>query len=781
MMVSFFVILLAAGLVYFIKQMRDDASQRRLNISESEKTLALTNKLITEVNEAQHYADVFIANGNSKSLKAFVSHQKKIKKITDSLSVSFSEEKLTIDTLLTLLKKKEKSISNIARHFETFNPYDEIYEILTEHAVEHKPEIKSTTQITTTKQDTIVVKKERRGFGRRFLDLFSSSEEQDSVIITTTTTIDSVQDIRQTDIDTTAIFSGIREVTEQGTREQIERMERMRRQYESFINSDRQINEELTRVLLLLHKNAIRRISTDISKSEEDIDHNISVSTYGTAAVLSLTILFIILIFSNIHRLAKAKRETEQAKRQVEELMESRHKLLLSVSHDIKAPLSSIMGNVELLRIDADDDEKQRLGSMQESAAHILDLLTNLLDFSSLEQGNQTLSVSQFNAFELCKSLTQMFSPIAQSRKLGFVTQNEIEKTTFIKSDPLKIKQILTNLLSNALKYTLHGNIEFKSSLCDNKLIFNINDEGIGIDKDKLKGIYEPFSRINNENLTEGNGFGLYVVKGLVELLHGTIEVWSERGAGTRFRVEIPIETIDSEEIIRKNIKKVLIIDDDANLLSVISAMLKRVDIEAETCCSKAEFDEASGRITHYDAVITDREMGALSGNDVLKAVKAKNKESVVILMTARNEYSDAVAKSQGFDGYLRKPFTMNDLTTLFHCNEVTMKKEKSRFAESYPILDEMFGGDEKVIGQILNTFAETTADNLVLLNQSVDNHSFSEAKSICHKMKPMFVQLQKDELAAFLTKMDESHEFEGWERETLTFMEAVDKFLESF
>lgn len=781
-MVSFFVILLAAGLVYFLKLMRDDTSQRRSNIRDSEKTLALTNELITKVNEAQHHADIFIANGNTKSLKAFVYLQKEIKTIADSLSTSFSEERLTIDTLSILLKKKEKSISNIARHFETFNPYDEIYEILSKHTSEQKPEIKSTTQITTTKQDTVIVKKARRGFGRRFLDLFSSSEEQDSVIITTTTTIDSVQDIKQADIDTTAILSDIREVTEKGTREQIERMDKMRKQYESFINNDRNINEELTKVLLLLHKNAIKRISEDISKSEEDIDHNINISTYGTAIVLSLIILFIILIFSNIHRLAKAKRETEQAKKQVEELMESRHKLLLSVSHDIKAPLSSIMGNIELLRINADNDEKQRLGSMQESSAHILDLLTNLLNFSSLEQGNQTLSISQFNAYELCESLTHMFSPIAQSKKLGFITQNEIDKTVFIKSDQLKIKQILTNLLSNALKYTLHGNVEFQSSLDNNKLIFNVNDEGIGIDKDKLKDIYEPFSRINNKNLTEGNGFGLYVVKGLIELLKGTIEVWSETGSGTKFRVEIPIETIDSKDIVKKDIKKILVVDDDANLLAVISAMLKCVDIEAETCCSKAEFDEVSDRISQYDAVITDREMGALSGNDILKAVKAKNKESVVILMTARNEYSDVTAKSQGFDGYLRKPFTINDLTALFHCNEIKMKKEKSRFAESYPKLDEMFGGDETVIEQILNIFAETTADNLVLLNKSVDNHTFLEAQSICHRMKPMFIQLQKDELAEFLTKMEQSCEFDGWEQETLTFMEAVDKFLaESF
>ena len=148
----------------------------------------------------------------------------------------------------------------------------------------------------------------------------------------------------------------------------------------------------------------------------------------------------------------------------------------------------------------------------------------------------------------------------------------------------------------------------------------------------------------------------------------------------------------------------------------------------------------------------------------------------------ARAEYSDILAKSQGFDGYLRKPFTINDLTALFHCNEIKMKKEKSRFAESYPKLDEMFGGDETVIEQILNIFAETTADNLVLLNKSVDNHTFLEAQSICHRMKPMFIQLQKDELAEFLTKMEQSCEFNGWEQETLTFMEAVDKFLaESF
>ena len=149
--------------------------------------------------------------------------------------------------------------------------------------------------------------------------------------------------------------------------------------------------------------------------------------------------------------------------------------------------------------------------------------------------------------------LSEMFAPLAKNKHLNFIYDNELEDGTFIKSDALKIKQILSNILSNAIKYTNDGNVNFKVSKDNNTtLIFNISDEGIGIPQDKLDEIFKPFSRINNnESLIEGSGFGLFVEKGLIELLNGKINVNSEVGKGSSFTIKIPVEFIERKERLR--------------------------------------------------------------------------------------------------------------------------------------------------------------------------------------------------------------------------------------
>jgi CheY-like chemotaxis protein len=252
--------------------------------------------------------------------------------------------------------------------------------------------------------------------------------------------------------------------------------------------------------------------------------------------------------------------------------------------------------------------------------------------------------------------------------------------------------------LSNAIKYTIDGKVYFNVRHEDNYLIFKISDEGIGIPKDKLDEIFKPFSRIdNNESLIEGNGFGLFVVKGLIDLLNGEINVSSELGKGSEFIIKIPVEFIDKKEIkekstdiqkIKSNIKlNILVIDDDKTLLSVIKSMLNKLEISCEICHSSLEFDKILININNYDLILTDREMGAFSGLDVLKKVKEINSDKKVVLMTARSEYDKDIACQNGFDDYLKKPFSLNDLALLFNTNFKTKTENISKYQNDFPEL----------------------------------------------------------------------------------------------
>lgn len=468
--------------------------------------------------------------------------------------------------------------------------------------------------------------------------------------------------------------------------------------------------------------------------------------------------------------------------------MESRHKLLLSVTHDIKTPLSSIMGNVELM--DKTGNEKE-FSSIQQSADHILNLLTNLLEYSSLEQGKLQINNEAFNLRQLCDETAKMFEPIARHKNLQFIYEPSFEEECTILSDRLKIKQILSNLISNGIKYTLEGSVTFKVRMGRNLIVFDITDTGVGIPQDKLEEVFKPFVRIETYNqFAEGSGYGMSVVKGLVDLLGGEIHIESEVDKGSHFEVRIPVGSVESQleakdEVTEDNKKSlnILVIDDDNTLLSVIDTMLHRLGHQAIPCRSKSDVESAIAQIADYDYILTDREMGALSGNDILHVFKETDANKPVILMTGRIEYTNEKAKEEGFDGFLQKPFNLKQLESLFGSVALSENEEETAFPD-FPAFSEMMGNDKEAMTDILTVFAQSTANDLVSINALIEQSDFIEAQGLCHKMLPMFIQLERD--TTFLAKMnamrgkgETEEDYPNWKEDATQFMAQTDELMD--
>ena len=781
-------ILLCGGMIHYISTAKKSINNQRDNIKKNEKILSLTNQLIEKINKAQSYANLYTLSGNENHLNNFKITTSDIPKLNDSI-ISLCNENFdttTLKEILVLLQKKEENIEAISEQLKYFNPYVEIYSIIDNY----HPTPKNTT-ISKTIHDTIVYKSEKKNFFQRLGEAFSPKNHADSIVLVSKTTIDTISENNN---ETTLILNEIQSSAEKNRKEYKKRIETFERKYNNLTLSDQKLTKEISDLLINLHEYTINTIIKEIQKSEVIINRSINFSITIACVALLTILIFIFFIFNDIKKVIIARKATEEAKKRTEEIMESRHKLLLSVSHDIKSPLSSILGYLELMEIDAAQNEEKRvISSMKNSADHILSLLTNLLNFSKLDQGKESLITSEFCVNKLCNDLNEMFSPLAKNKHLTFIYNNYLDNDTFIKSDALKIKQILSNILSNAIKYTIDGKVYFNVSHEDNYLIFKISDEGIGIPKDKLDEIFKPFSRIdNNESLIEGNGFGLFVVKGLIDLLNGEINVSSELGKGSEFIIKLPVEFIDKKEIkeistdiqkIKSNIKlNILVIDDDKTLLSVIESMLNKLEISCEICHSSLEFDKILTNINNYDLILTDREMGAFSGLDVLKKVKEINKDKKVVLMTARSEYNNEVACQNGFDDYLRKPFSINDLALLFNTNFDIRTDNISKYQNDFPELCSMFDNDCD-INNILTTFAEVTSHNIITFNEIINANDFSEAVKLCHKMYPMFVQLNQKDSADFLLRMDKSRgkdesSFPEWKEKSIEFLNNVDDFL---
>ncbi|MBO4573840.1 MAG: response regulator [Bacteroidales bacterium] len=779
-------IAIIAAMIYYVRNIKESIIEQRSTINRNEMVLNLTNDLIQKMNETQSFAQLYSFTGDQDYLNNFRLNLQDISDIKDSIIFysNDSRNKAILNDILQLLRRKEIIIKQISHHYDIFNPYESIYKLMEGYQPENKTKV-----VVVTKQDTIVRKADRQSFFQR---LFSSDNAHDSIILVTTTTFDTIRESHDNKED---IMKDIKLYTEKGRKEYIERIQTLEYQYQTFIKSDQIISEQISGLLIILHQQSLTSVMNEIQKSESVIQRNLNYAIYGGTTALGFIVLCILLIFNDIHRASRARKAVEEAKKRTEEIMESRHKLLLSVSHDIKAPLASIVGHIELMQMENPKaDDVQRLNSMKYSSEHILSLLSNLLEFSSLDQGKQHLSRADFNPAELCDQLAAMFKPIAENKQLKFFYHKHIANDIYVNSDALKIKQVVSNIISNALKYTIEGEVHFGAYLINNKLVFNVLDQGIGIPSDKIDEMFKPFSKAeNNPGLAEGNGFGLYVVKGLLELLDGTINVMSELEKGSHFEIKIPVKLVEKAKVdskpaaespivIAKKQLNILLIDDDNSLLSVISAMLKKIGHNSDICRSYIEFNKYINELDNYDVVITDREMGTFSGNDALKMIKSVDAQKTVILMTARDQYSERYALKEGFDGYIRKPFSIKDLANLLNTNIVEEEGQHCNYNEDFPQLCAMFSNDADAIRAILQTFADTTSENLVTLNDAVSEHDFEKAQAICHKMRPMFIQLEQPS-AQYLIDMDNSRGKDAtalpdWEEKGIEFMKQSDALL---
>ena len=782
-----FVMALCAALFYYIFNLRNSIANQRSNIDSQHEALGWVNQFTKNVHGAQNAANLYAFTEQPRYRREFNKYKNEITAQTNALmSVEISEDnKQMITEINRLIKSKGKISNELSRQFHDFNPLAEFDRTIDDYI---PPKPKEEIVVTTVSKDTAirVPKTEKKGFWKRIGDAFSPSELEDSIVHISIERSDTLR-IQQQHHDSLTILADLRVLSNKAKAEYWDKIKDYERKTQELVRADNLLSEQISSLLIRLNQEILDSTITEIEKSEALIQKNTQTSILIGAVTLLLIIIFIILIISDVNKGYRARKAAEEAKRKTEEIMESRHKLLLSVSHDIKAPLSSIMGHVELM--DKTENEKE-ISSIQQSADHILNLLNNLLEYSSLEQGKLQVSKENFDIGQLCADIAEMFAPIARQKNLQFNFANSIESGTVINSDKLKISQILTNLISNGIKYTLEGSVTFKARMGRGLLVLDIIDTGFGIPEDQREEVFKPFVRIESYNqFAEGTGYGMTVVKGMVDLLDGEIHIESEVGKGSHFEVRLPVEVVTDIEKSEANEKTedkslhILIIDDDNTLLSVVGNMLQRLGHQAIPCRSKSDIESAVAQIADYDYILTDREMGALTGNDILHLFKDADATKPVILMTGRIEYTNEKAKEEGFDGFLQKPFNLKQLESLFGSVATNAAEEETAYPD-FPTFSEMMGNDREAMTDILRVFVQSTADDLVTMNALLERSDFTEMQGLCHKMLPMFTQLGRD--TTFLAKMnalrgkDETEaDYPNWKDDAARFMAQTDELID--
>lgn len=751
------VILYVVGVYFYSHNLKKNIDEQKKEMSESYKVQSQSEKLVYNVQEVQSILNELL-----------VSHSTSQQALLDSLSSTISEQisflsqhisETSTDELLasidSLLNKKKEIVNTLNQRLRQRNPVQDIEDKI----VSYEEIVKDSVIITILKDTTVVIKEieGRRNIWGRLRDLVKSRPQQDSIIQISETE----KEIITTSRVDTVISSDLKSATKEASVSYSSQITSIEKQVRELILSDQNISLQISKLLSEFHYQTTQITQKGILKSELLIQRIFSFAILIGALSLIIILIIIIFIASDLNKGRKARIALAEEKELTEKLMKSRHKLLLSISHDIKTPLSSIMGYLEIWNQNEVEGSKiKQLKSAQNSAQHILSMLTNLLEFSRLEQNKAVLHNSIFNLSETMNEIIEMLLPLTDETKLKVELKFIPGDSFWIKTDYTILKQILINVISNALKYTSHGSVEIKAEY-NNGLIFTIEDTGTGMTDSELKEIFKPFSRASSLSTTEGSGFGMYVTKGLIQALNGSINIESEKERGTRVRITIPIHPLENIKMERgepsekSNIyNRILILEDDIPLGRMITEYLNQKGYIADLSSNPEEINNSIEKISDYEIVFTDMEMTYINGNQSLLRIREKNTEIPVWLMTANDDYTNERALSEGFNGLIKKPVQLANVINILSEQKDNYTKEYKPIS-SFSSLTEFLGDDEESIKSILSTFVTSVYKDIEKLTKEIELSNFEGAQQICHKMHPFISQMGAEYLCGVLLKMD--------------------------
>ena len=517
-------------------------------------------------------------------------------------------------------------------------------------------------------------------------------------------------------------------------------------------------NVELNRQLQGLVVQIDEKVQADLQKREAEIAamRERSFIQIGglTGFVVMLLIISYIIIHRNITRIKRYKRETadliEQLKQSVEQneaLIASRKKAVHTITHELRTPLTAITGYAGLMRKDCNTDKTgMYIQNIQQSSDRMREMLNTLLSFFRLDNGKEQPNFSACRISAITHTLETEFMPIAINK--GLTLTIHCHKDAFVCTDKERILQIGNNLLSNAIKFTENGSVSLTMGYDNGMLKLIVKDTGTGMTEEEQQRVFGAFERLSNAAAKDGFGLGLSIVQRIVTMLGGIIRLESDKGKGSRFTVEIPMQTAEElpEQINKTQVHhnstfhEVIAIDNDEVLLLMLKEMYAQEGIHCDTCNDAAELMEMV-RKKEYSLLLTDLNMPDINGFELLELLRASNvgnsRTIPVVVTTASSSCSKEELIERGFAGCLLKPFSISELMEISDkCAIKGKQNEKPDFTSllSY--------GNEAVMLEKLITETEKEMQSLRYAEQRKD---LSELDALTHHLRSSWEILRAD------------------------------------
>lgn len=643
-----------------------------------------------------------------------------------------------------------------------------------------------------THRDTVVTKPRKKGFFRRLGEVFVPPKK-DSVIQVKTT----LEYATDTVIDIYNPVDSLQEMLRAVAQQKKEDLAVMHRRRRTLQRMDKMLTARIDSLLKDYEQETLQRAREEADYRQSVRRHSARIISGIAAGAVLLSAFFLFIIGRDITRSNRYRRELEEARRRAEELLAMREKMMLAITHDFKAPLGSIMGYADLLsRLTVDERQRFYLDNMKTSSEHLLKLVVDLLDFHRLDLHKAEINRVTFHPARLLEEIHVCFEPLASAKGLDLRCDIAPQLESTYISDPLRLRQIINNLLSNAVKFTDEGSVTMTAHYEHSRLVVAITDTGKGMEPADRERIFREFTRLPGAQGKEGFGLGLSIVRMLVQLLEGTIDVDSVPGKGSTFTLRVPLFPVRMPEHAGKQAEaadaepvsvpvqsplRVLLIDDDRIQLTLTASMLRQNGIDSVSCMQTDELLDAL-RSDTFEVLLTDVQMPAINGFDLLKLLRASNlpqAQSIpVIAVTARSDMKPEAFKEHGFAGCLYKPFTVAELLrelsaagigqvsapqegeTVGQQGAAVARQASAGTAVEIPFpntsydfsaLTAFSGDDPKAAKSILESFVTETRLNAGRLRQAVDAADMDEAAAISHKMIPLFTLIGATELVAEL------------------------------
>lgn len=667
-------------------------------------------------------------------LKAYQANRYNVRETLQELKryVNTHRQQACIDSLCLLLERKEQLLDTIMGTFKHFREVNEIVrrkipliasrvhrdtESLSDEKEEGKNAQKSFWTFLRRKKKS-AYREQKESMGRR-------------------------QDIPAA---TRMLHSLNKEVTDKQTAEQ----EKLLVQMDSLYAGNVALNRRLHGVVKDFEAEASRRL-------EERYKHFLSARdrSFRTASILGivvslLTIILYIVVHRDINRRNRYQRQLEVSNKENRELIQSRKRMMLTIAHDLRSPLAIIRGTAELLPGEQERVmQEEYAGNIRHASDYMFSLVDTLMNFYLLDTGQGWENVSIFRLESLFREIADNHAPLIKKKGLQMLTRFS-GMDAVVCSDTGHLQQIVNNLLSNALKFTVKGYIRLEAVYHEGELRIKVQDTGTGIDEGDRQRIFDAFERLDNAHGISGFGLGLAITSRLVSQMGGSIRVESRPDEGSCFIVLLPLPLAGSSSLKEEPLLptgyqmeglRVLLLDDDLRQLSLTREMFRRNRAECD-CCTDCRKVVEKLRENDYDVLLTDIQMPDMDGFELLGLLRSSNIERArripVIALTAGVE-PEAEYLSGGFAGYVRKPFRMEELMAV-----VSRSVGRDRQTAWRPDFSLILSGEDDREG-MLDVFILESRKDLDQLRKALEKNDRLAVREILHKNLPLWTSVRLD------------------------------------